>query len=717
MSALAQLAALLSSLYEPAELRAALVAVDPALDGAVPWTGVARDEVASLAVGALERRGLVGAALFRRLRADRPGRNDEIALVELAFGLGPGAAPAAGPAPAPGPREQITLLHLSDPQFGPKHAFGVEISGPERWDSLLARLCLDLGELLEKEGLRPDVVAVTGDLAERGTPGEFRAFEAFARGLMAHLGLPLSRLLIVPGNHDISRPKAQAYFLECEAHEQQPVAPYWPKWEFYKGLFDRLYADVPTYAFTEEQPWTCYELPELGLVVAGLNATMAESHRETDHYGQVGEDQARAFADRLKAAQQRGWMRIGLVHHNVVRGAVLDDENLRDADTLRAVLRGRLNLLLHGHTHRTSEEFWGPRLPILGTGSAAVVAEARPRGVGNQLQILRLRADGYDRWCRTWLEDQRRWAPDVRLSDSGKASETIAFEDVKGTFAARAGTSQLRLIGALMATPGWSGRTEAHPGAVDAAVELDRHLQWSDVLTRSASQHDEIFLLHGSDSQDLGLFGDRVRSLLVEVIGPGHHLYTVPVERPGEIASVDATWESRFAESFGLELPAEESLRRATARERAFVLIGEHPLHERFIRPEEVDALVGFLQERLPAILTAEPRRRHPVRLYVAVEDGQEGRAGPLKERLDAALDALSKASGARYVSSERARFPSWKDVEDYVRGLRLHPDHAWWDALRRHYDHHRRHGRRYRDLCQDINRLVRALPAAREKP
>ena len=93
-------------------------------------------------------------------------------------------------------------------------------------------------------------------------------------------------------------------------------------------------------------------MPDLGVVVAGLNSTMAESHLEADHYGWVGEDQLRWFADRLDAYRRQGWLRLAAIHHNVVRGAVLDEENLRDADDLDRWLGGPVvNLLLHGHTH------------------------------------------------------------------------------------------------------------------------------------------------------------------------------------------------------------------------------------------------------------------------------------------------------------------------------------------------------------------------------
>ena len=51
-------------------------------------------------------------------------------------------------------------------------------------------------------------------------------------------------------------------------------------------------------------------------------------HSVFGHYGYVGEAQLDWFKKRLDEAERNGLLRIGLVHHNVVRGATDDDENL-----------------------------------------------------------------------------------------------------------------------------------------------------------------------------------------------------------------------------------------------------------------------------------------------------------------------------------------------------------------------------------------------------
>ncbi len=270
--------------------------------------------------------------------------------------------------------DTIALLHLSDLQFGRNHLFGSAglTKADQHRDSLFARLHEDLRGLEQRQGLRPEVVVVSGDLAETGTRREFEQVLEFLEQLAGTLGLERGRVAMVPGNHDINWNLCQAYFLRCEAEDEEPRAPYWPKWEPFDAMFSRFYAAEPSVSFTIEHPWTLFELPELRLVVAGLNSTMAESHRDGDHYGWVGEEQLAWFAERLDPFKERGWLRVAVVHHNQQRGAVDDDENLRDADDLGRVLGPHVNLVLHGHTHNAKLGWLRPEVPVVSTGSAAV---------------------------------------------------------------------------------------------------------------------------------------------------------------------------------------------------------------------------------------------------------------------------------------------------------------------------------------------------------
>ncbi|MGH3839558.1 MAG: trypsin-like peptidase domain-containing protein, partial [Pseudonocardiaceae bacterium] len=128
---------------------------------------------------------------------------------------------------------ELTILHVSDPQFGRNHLFGGNGLTPadQAHDTLFQRLHDDVDALAENPGLRPDLMVVTGDLAEWGLRSEFEQVVEFLTALTEAVGLTREHVAIVPGNHDVNRDACAAHFLREKADEREPVAPYWPKWE------------------------------------------------------------------------------------------------------------------------------------------------------------------------------------------------------------------------------------------------------------------------------------------------------------------------------------------------------------------------------------------------------------------------------------------------------------------------------------------------------
>ncbi|MER5318873.1 TIR domain-containing protein [Streptosporangium roseum] len=287
----------------------------------------------------------------------------------------PVAPPAypAGPS-AHVPRESITLLHVAGPRFGRGLADEDE---PLTAEELQPRIWADLTRLRDAGLPRPDLMVVTGDLTESGGRREFGEAAAFLTGLRVLLGLEPQRLIVVPGPRDITKAASRAYFSTCEADDVRPQPPYWPKWRHFTGLFEELYLGLDGPEFDSAQPWTLFAVPDLKVVVAGLNSTMAMSHREEDRYGSVGEAQAAWFAERLRPFEEAGWLRIGVVAHPPAPA------HLRDTATLEHLLAGRLNLLLHGAG---------------GTGPESLACLPAP-GPGRH-QLIEVTSGGLRRWDR-----------------------------------------------------------------------------------------------------------------------------------------------------------------------------------------------------------------------------------------------------------------------------------------------------------------------------
>lgn len=92
----------------------------------------------------------------------------------------------------------LTWLHLSDIHFG-----GPE---PDGRPAVLNRLLKDVEERKTKDGLAPDLIFLTGDIAWSGKAEQYKeeAFP-FLEELQKTTGVERNRIFLIPGNHDIDR--------------------------------------------------------------------------------------------------------------------------------------------------------------------------------------------------------------------------------------------------------------------------------------------------------------------------------------------------------------------------------------------------------------------------------------------------------------------------------------------------------------------------------
>jgi WD40 repeat protein len=278
---------------------------------------------------------------------------------------------------------ELTVLHLADlgVLFAEPESGGAEAADP------VAGLVADIGAATADAGARPDLIVVSGGLTAGARPSEFdRAGELLAN-LAGTFGLGRHRVVMVPGGRDVSVSACRAYFANCEADEVEPAPPYWPKWRHYARMFGEFYRDAEKVRFEADMPWTLVEIPELRVAVAGLNSTIAMSHLSGEDGGWIGTEQASWFAERLAPYEERGWLRVGAVHHDVTGSG----DGVADAGRLAGTVAPRLNVLLQGSAGADTLDGApdGPR--VLATGSDPD---------GPRYELLRLNRDGITRWER-----------------------------------------------------------------------------------------------------------------------------------------------------------------------------------------------------------------------------------------------------------------------------------------------------------------------------
>ncbi len=248
----------------------------------------------------------------------------------------------------------MRLIHISDPHLTdlcnlPRSWIrGKRRLGHLSWRRRRRRRHLrsNLDALCEAAlALAPDLVLVTGDLTHLGTPDEHAQAAAWLRSLG-----PPSRVMVVPGNHDL-------YARDSWAHCASQWAPY-------------LHILSPVGAAPEGEPayWAPFpsRLRVDGVDIHGLNSGQPTAIGLAT--GALGGAQLRRLADSLTDAPPHKLQLIAL-HHPPLPGLMSKRRALRDAEDLGPLLR-QAQLVLHGHGHFNHRYAIGGA-QVFATGSAS----------------------------------------------------------------------------------------------------------------------------------------------------------------------------------------------------------------------------------------------------------------------------------------------------------------------------------------------------------
>ena len=246
-----------------------------------------------------------------------------------------------------------TILHLSDLHFGR--------IDPATLDPLLQAA----------QEIRPDVVAISGDLTQRARRGQFREAREFLQQLPGVL-------IVVPGNHDVPLYNVFARFAF-------PLANYR---RYISGDLEPFYSD-------EE------------VAVAGINT----AHSRTFKGGRVTPRQIALLRKRLCHLPPQ-ITRIVVTHHPLDLPEAYEDRELarRARDAMEALVACEADVLLSGHLHASHARSATERHKIRGHSALIVQAgtatSTRGRGEPNSFNVIRVDRPRMDVARYSWMSEK-----------------------------------------------------------------------------------------------------------------------------------------------------------------------------------------------------------------------------------------------------------------------------------------------------------------------
>ena len=266
--------------------------------------------------------------------------------------------------------KHYTILHISDIHRGPHTDL----------NNLYESLVTDSLEC-EKNGiLKPSFIVVSGDIVE-GAEGEnaeqvvrqqYEEAAVFLNRLADYfLQNDKSRLIIVPGNHDMFRGVSEAsmipYKLLAEDKpkvlRKNPMIRWsWKDLRFYKIAHEDIYAKrfdlfVEFYNAFYEGVRTISGNPETSSDVVdfenyGISFVLFNSCYRLDHLRYSGEIYVNAVsgqASRLRQLSRDGRLIVGVWHHHTQ--GLPDEENYMDYRILPSMVHNGMQVGLFGHQH------------------------------------------------------------------------------------------------------------------------------------------------------------------------------------------------------------------------------------------------------------------------------------------------------------------------------------------------------------------------------
>jgi len=246
-----------------------------------------------------------------------------------------------------GAPQTITWLHLSDLHFRASDTYDENI--------VLKALLRDIGERIAQDGLRPDFVIISGDIAFASLPEEYTIARQFLDDLLKTTALPKDRLFLVPGNHDVDRSAITAFGARATAalNSREAVNDFLATEADRAHVFRRFhnYRDfIHEYLGEEHIPFdhTRYfyvkeiEIAERRVAIMGLNSAWLAGSDDDRNKLLLGERQVRTALGICGDAN----LCLAVMHHPF---DWLQDFDCNDVEPL--LCKG-CDFVLHGHTHR-----------------------------------------------------------------------------------------------------------------------------------------------------------------------------------------------------------------------------------------------------------------------------------------------------------------------------------------------------------------------------
>jgi 3',5'-cyclic AMP phosphodiesterase CpdA len=324
------------------------------------------------------------------------------------------------------------ILHLSDLHFG-------TLADARNFHSQIAQ------DLTEELGCRRlDGLICSGDLTQRSTDAEYAAAVEFLTLLAAEFALAPERMVLVPGNHDLSwdlakaayDPGRRADYDAADAQERRrwidaspdllvrDEARYRRRFDPFSTQCCEKVKGMP-YPSAYPDQLAFHHWADLKVLVLGLNSAWEIDHHHRDRAGIHPQAVTQALNLLRATPDWADCLKIAVWHHPLASG---EPSRIADHGFIERLAQAGFRLALHGHIHRAETGQYrydqspgGRRIDILAAGTFGAPSRDWVPGYPLQYNLLRLAGKRLTVETRRREEPNGAWKPDARwLQGPGK---------------------------------------------------------------------------------------------------------------------------------------------------------------------------------------------------------------------------------------------------------------------------------------------------------
>lgn len=321
--------------------------------------------------------------------------------------------------------QKISIAHISDLHRSQDN--------PVTNKALLASLMNDMDSYVETGIKRPDILVVSGDIAQGAKICEdFKAQYEEALEFLVDLAQHLfdgdrSKIILVPGNHDVDWSASKASmkqvpedrFIDKDGSIKREFLDYvtpsgrnlyrwsWPQRSFYKvedhtaynqrfshfsDMYTSFYEGKRAYSHKPDDQFDIFDYPEFGLTFVGLNSCFCNDH--LNRSGSINSDGLANVGLNLRDYKKSGRFIFSVWHHNT-RGGPHDNDYM-EPSFLKPLISYGVKIGFHGHQHKQeilreeSNILDQDKMILISAGSLCAGPMELPTGYNQQYNILEM---------------------------------------------------------------------------------------------------------------------------------------------------------------------------------------------------------------------------------------------------------------------------------------------------------------------------------------